>query len=52
MSGDVEARHNLGAAEHNAGNNQRAFKHFLIAAGTGHPKLSYELMGITGSIYD
>ena len=33
--GDVESRYNLGAMEFNAGNMDRALKHFVIAAGCG-----------------
>jgi len=36
MNGSVIARHNLGALEGNAGNNQRAMKHFIISARAGH----------------
>ena len=35
MNGNVIARHNLGCMEYNAGNHQRAFKHFIISAKTG-----------------
>ena len=35
MGGDVEARHNLGAFEWNAGNYHRAVKHWMISAGAG-----------------
>jgi len=35
MMGDVKARHNLGAIEAMAGNQQRALKHFVIAAKNG-----------------
>jgi TPR repeat protein len=35
MGGDVEARHNLGSFEGNAGNTDRAVKHWMIAAGAG-----------------
>ena len=35
MGGCVFARHNLGCAEEEAGNNQRAMKHFLISARVG-----------------
>ena len=41
MKGHITARHNLGCSEGNAGNNQRAFKHLLISARTGH-KLSLD----------
>ena len=36
MRGNVNARYNLGIAEHNAGNLDRAFKHFMIAVRGGH----------------
>ena len=36
MGGLVEARHNLGALDFNAGNMNRALKHFMIAAGSGY----------------
>ena len=49
MGGDVEARHNLGVFEGNAGNIDRAVKHFMISAGAGYgrifegdPKMLYE----------
>ena len=35
MNGSVEARHNLGCKEGQAGNRQRAYKHFLIATRAG-----------------
>ena len=35
MGGDVEARHNLGAMEGQAGNMDRALKHFMIAVKDG-----------------
>ena len=35
IGGDVHARHNLGASEHNAGNFGRAIKHFVIAVEGG-----------------
>ena len=35
MKGNVKARHNLGCIEGNAGNHQRAFKHFILAARAG-----------------
>ena len=38
MKGDVQARHNLGALEGNAGNEQRAYKHMIIAAKAGNPQ--------------
>ena len=36
MGGDVCARHNLGCKEYNAGNYQRAYKHYMIAAQSGY----------------
>ena len=36
MNGDVDARHNLGCMEGQAGNYQRAMKHCLIAAKAGY----------------
>ena len=36
MGGDVHARHNLGVTEGNAGNMDRAVKHWMISAGAGH----------------
>jgi TPR repeat protein len=41
MNGDIQARNNLGCMEGNAGNNHRAFKHFIIAANSGN-KLSLD----------
>ena len=38
MGGDVKARHNIGIDEANAGNMNRAVKHWMIAAGTGYDK--------------
>ena len=35
MEGNVGARHNLGVSEYNAGNCDRALKHYMIAAGSG-----------------
>ena len=35
MGGDIEARHNLGCSERDAGNYDRALKHFMISAGGG-----------------
>ena len=35
MGGDLPARYNLGKNEYRTGNNQRAYKHYLIAAGAG-----------------
>ena len=36
MGGDIDARHNLGVHEGQAGNMDRALKHFMTAAGCGH----------------
>ena len=36
MEGNVVARHNLGANDYNAGNYDRALKHFMIAVKGGH----------------
>ena len=36
MGGDVLARHNLGSMEWNAGNTNRAVKHYRISAGAGY----------------
>ena len=36
MGGDVESRFNLGALEFNAGNMDRAVKHFMLAVGSGY----------------
>ena len=36
MGGDVFARHNLGVSENNAGNIERALKHYMIAVGSGN----------------
>ena len=35
MKGDIDARHNLGCVELDAGNGHRAYKHFIIAAKAG-----------------
>ena len=35
MRGHVKARHNLGIVEENAGNMDRAMKHYMISAGAG-----------------
>ena len=35
MGGDVDARHNLGCMEEEAGNMDRAIKHWMISAGAG-----------------
>ena len=34
-NGDVDARHDLGCVEGNAGNYHRAYKHFILAANAG-----------------
>ena len=36
MGGDAMARHNLGCFDWQAGNMDRALKHFMIAAGCGY----------------
>ena len=36
MNGSVQARHNLGVDEYEAGNLQRAYKHLIIAASAGY----------------
>ena len=36
VGGDVHARHNLGVYEENAGNTNRALKHYMIAVESGH----------------
>ena len=36
MGGDIAARYNLGAFEANAGNFEKAIKHFMISAGAGY----------------
>ena len=41
LNGSIQGRHNLGAAEYNAGNNQQAMKHFIISARAGD-KLSLD----------
>ena len=41
MNGSVKARNNLGCLEGQAGNHQRAMKHFIISARAGH-KLSLD----------
>ena len=38
MAGNLEARHNLGSDEYEAGNVHRAMKHFLLAARAGYKK--------------
>ena len=38
MNGNVHARYNLGVVEGNAGNHQRAMKHFMLAAKSGYNK--------------
>ena len=37
INGNVKARHQLGCVEGQAGNHQRSYKHFLLAAKAGHP---------------
>ena len=36
IGGNIEARYNLGVGEENAGNMNRALKHYMIAAGCGY----------------
>ena len=36
IGGNIYARHNLGAVEEDAGNINRALKHYMISAGGGH----------------
>ena len=43
MGGSVTARHNLGAIEGNAGNMNRAMKHFMISAAAGHDESLKEI---------
>ena len=43
MNGSVMARHNLGADEYEAGYDQRAMKHFILAARAGD-KLSSDMV--------
>ena len=38
MRGHASARYNLGNEEYNAGNMDRAVKHWMISAGAGHDK--------------
>ena len=38
MGGDVDARYNIGCSERDAGNDDRALTHFLLAAGGGHDR--------------
>ena len=46
MCGDLKARHNLAYAECEAGNDDRAFKHYIIAAKAGTKEsLAYVEMG-------
>jgi len=47
MMGDVEARYNLGMNEGQAGNIDRATKHFMIAVGSGCP----ESLGMIQKMY-
>lgn len=53
MMGDVHSRYNLGALEGQSGNNERAMKHFMIAAKCGHDlslervKEGYYSMGLS-----
>ena len=45
MNGDVDARYNLGHVEADAGNELRAFKHFILSARAGF-RLSLGLVQI------
>ena len=48
MKGGAQARHNLGCIEGKAGNHQRAYKHFIIAAKAGDKgSLEYVKKGFT-----
>ena len=48
MKGDVYARHNFGVLEGNAGNHQRKYKHYVIAAKAGYtPSLDSVKIGFT-----
>ena len=53
IMGDVHSRYNLGALEGQSGNNERAMKHFMIAAKCGHDlslervKEGYYSMGLS-----
>jgi TPR repeat protein len=49
INGSLHARHNLGCAESRAGNYQRAFKHFTLAASAGYEK---SLDGVKGGFMD
>ena len=46
MGGDSQARYNLGCMEANAGNIDRATKHFIIAARSGDPESLKVMKGI------
>ena len=51
MNGDMNARHNLGCMEGQAGNDHRAHKHFIIAAKAGYKKsLDYVKEGFVDGI--
>ena len=43
MNGDVHARHNLGCVEVDAGNEHRAYKHFILAARAGHKESLHQV---------
>ena len=43
MDGVVSARYNLGVSEDNAGNFERALKHYMIAVRGGHTKALKEI---------
>ena len=43
MGGNISARFNVGCLEEEAGNDRRAFKHFILAAKAGHKKALNEV---------
>ena len=49
MGGNVYARYNLGAVEQNAGNVDRALKHYMIAVGSGHNESLKEIKRLYSS---
>ena len=46
MGGDVHARHNVGIGEENAGNVDRALKHYMIAVKDGHANSLQEIQDL------
>ena len=46
MNGNVNARHNLSYIEEDAGNNERACRHMLLAARAGHEKALEEVTDV------